>query len=287
MEYWEEEIRNCLSHSIRRSIIELLMEKESLSFSDLLKCLSLRDHGKLGFHLRTMKNLVEIDPSKRKYHLTRMGQIAGEILWDSRFLIAKGGKGIRHEPVRYVRQLSSTDHAILFHDTKAPKREVIFNFLLSGLLRKNAVMYIVPENELNQEFKEAICYGINVDYVRQGAFKVVSTEDWYMRKGKTDADTIMSNWQKCLEENRKAGFAGLSAAAYMNIYYENNRKELLKYEASLGKSSMLNIRRLCIYDKYLVEKDKDILALFHGHAILNNIAFKMPKSSAKGDRESL
>jgi len=153
VQVWDDDIYKAMAHPIRRVIIESLYEKGALSFYELLKCTVLLNHGKLGFHLRTLKGFIEREPSTMKYRLTERGQLAGELIWDIRFRMKKGGPNIAHEPTRYVQRLKLGDHAILFYDTADIQHEMCFPFLKAGLLKGEAVVYVTSENKLRSEKK--------------------------------------------------------------------------------------------------------------------------------------
>lgn len=105
MKNWDDEILRALAHPVRRLIIESLREKNVLSFNELLAYSEIVNHGKLGFHLRTLKGLVEREPSTGKYRLTDRGQLAGELIWDIQFIISRGGRDLQQEPTTHVRRL--------------------------------------------------------------------------------------------------------------------------------------------------------------------------------------
>jgi len=63
---WDDEIHTALAHPIRRRIIECLQGSNNLSFSELLKCVAIPNHGKLGFHIRALRGLAEQEPSTKK-----------------------------------------------------------------------------------------------------------------------------------------------------------------------------------------------------------------------------
>ncbi len=80
---FEEEIRVhnldqamiALSNPIRRSIVELLANKQPLRLMEMTKDLNMRDHTKLLFHLRSLRSsgIIRQDPNKA-YHLTETGR---------------------------------------------------------------------------------------------------------------------------------------------------------------------------------------------------------------------
>ncbi len=69
-----------LSHKIRRDTLILLSEKKEQSFSDLMTALKI-DTGKMSFHLRSMKQLLDQTP-KGKYKLNRLGKNALRLIKD-------------------------------------------------------------------------------------------------------------------------------------------------------------------------------------------------------------
>jgi DNA-binding transcriptional ArsR family regulator len=73
-------IFNKLRHPIRVRIIELLRERRELSFTELLSSLSLTDKGRLAFHLRKLKGLIQQNPQTKMYSLSSLGLHTYEIV---------------------------------------------------------------------------------------------------------------------------------------------------------------------------------------------------------------
>jgi len=272
---WDDELHRALAHPIRRRIIECLQERNDLSFQELLKHTGITNHGKLGFHIRTLRGLVEREPSMKKYRLTDRGQLAGELIWDTRFIIESGGRDLAHEPTRYVRRLRFGDHAILYYDVEDVKREISFSFLEAGLPKNEAVVYIVSEHKLDSEGREIQRYGISADHFRTEAFTMMPAEEWYMKKGKAQAKTIVANWLTLLKEKQKAGFSGLRGAAEMEVFFDYAKtEELLRYEAALGRQLPPNLCALCLYETHRLDENQLAqLGKCHGHEILEDIAW--------------
>ena len=278
MKDWDDEIHRALAHPIRRHIIVRLLERSSLSFNELLKYVDIPNHGKLGFHIGTLRGLVEHDPSMKKYRLTERGQLAGELIWDTRFIIARGGRGHAYKPTSYVRHLRLGDHAILFYDTEDIKRQISLPFLTAGLPKGEAVVYIVSEHQLDSECREIAHLGIDIDYFRKKALTVMSADEWFLKKGKAQAKVIIANWLKLVNEKQKAGFTGVRGAAEMEVFVNYAKgKELLKLEAALGRQLPPNLCGLCLYDMHRLDKEQFIqLNQSHAHSIFRGIAWKTP-----------
>jgi len=274
---WDDELHRALAHRIRRSIIECL-QKNDLSFQELLKYVGITNHGKLGFHIKALRGLVEREPKMKKYRLTDRGQLAGELIWDTRFIIERGGRDLAHEPTRYVRRLRSGDHAVLCYDAEDVKREICFSFLEAGLPKNEAIVYLVSEHKLDSEGREIQRYGISADYFHTEAFTIMPAEEWYMKKGKAQAKTIIANTLTLLKEKQKAGFAGLRVAGEMEVFFNYAKtEELLRYEAALGRQLPPNLCALCLYETHRLDENQLVqLGKCHGHEIFKDIALKTP-----------
>jgi hypothetical protein len=274
---WDDEIHSALSHPIRRHILECLRERSALSFQELVKCVRISNHGKLGFHVRSLKGLVERDRSIKKFRLTDRGQLAAELLWDIRFVISRGGRDLAYEPTRYVRSLNFGDHAFLMYDTDDVKRQVTYSFLEAGLAKDEAVVYLVPENKLDSESREIQRYGISDEVFRKKMVAILSADEWYLRKGKAQAKTIIANWQKLARQWQKVGFKGVRTAGDMEVFFDSAKiKELFRYEVMVGRQLPPYLCGLCIYDQKLLD-DKQVYHLIkcHGHFINRDWAWKM------------
>ena len=276
MNEWDDDLHRALSHPIRRQIIECLQKQKALSFYELLQCAPTSNHGKLGFHLRALEELIEHDPSTSKYRLTDRGKLAAEVICTVRLTMAKDELTLAHEPTRYVRRLELGDHAVLFYDTEEIKRKIFFPFLEAGILKGEAVVYLTSEHKLDSEKQEIQRYGINLGNINKETLTIMSAEEWYMKKGKAQATTIISNWLTLLKEKQKAGYTGLRGATEMKVFLNYAKaKELLKYEAALGTHLRYALCGLCTYNIRKLDEQQFIqLNHNHGHSIFKGIAFK-------------
>jgi DNA-binding transcriptional ArsR family regulator len=275
---WDDEIHRALAHPIRRRIIECL-QKNDLSFRELVKRAVTANHGKLGFHLRVLlhagKPFVEHDPSTKKYRLTERGQLVGELIWSFRFMIDRDVRDLVYDPARYAQRLRFGDHAALFYETEDAKRRICFPFLKVGLLMGEAVVYVPPEDKLTSETREILNYGIHRDHIRSGAFTIMSDYEWFMKRGKAQPKKIIDNWRMLVEEKQKAGFSGVRGAVEMELLLSYSREQLLRLETTLGRQFALNLCGLCLYktrrldEKQFIEQVKS-----HGHSIFKGIGIK-------------
>jgi hypothetical protein len=229
------------------------------------------DHGKFGYHLRALREFVELEPTTKKYHLTDRGQLLAEVICDFRFLVSGGKKASR-----YAENLKIGDHALALYDNGDFKRKISFPFLKAGLSRDEAAVYVVSEDKLDSEIREIQKHGIDFDSLPGGAFTVMSAYEWYLRKGKANAKTIATNWQMLIQEKKKAGFAGVHAAGEMADFINNGTtEELLRYEESLGRRLAFDLSALCLYDNnMLIERHVTRVINCHGHMISKDLIGK-------------
>ena len=258
-------------HPVNRKIIECLRD-ENLGFTELLnKVDGDGDHGKFGYHLRTLSEFVELEPTTKKYRLTARGKLLAGVIHDFRFLTSKG-----NEASRYVERLTIGDHAVAFCDNDDFKHQISFPFLKAGLSRGEAAVYIVSEDRLDSEIREIKKHGIDLDSLPKEAFTIMSASEWYLRKGRAKARTIVTNWQMLINGKKKAGFAGVHTAGEVAVFISNGKsEELFGYEESLGRQLAFDLCALCLYDKNALEERHVARVLnCHGHIVSEDLLGK-------------
>jgi DNA-binding transcriptional ArsR family regulator len=72
-------LHKVLSDATRRSILELLAEKEGLSYTEMMTLLHVTNTGRLNYHLKALGGLVSKDDQGR-YYLTEKGKLAFNLL---------------------------------------------------------------------------------------------------------------------------------------------------------------------------------------------------------------
>ena len=72
-------LHRILSDTTRRSILELLAERESLTYTEIMTLLQITNTGRLNYHLKALGSLLSKDDSG-KYHLTDQGRQAASLL---------------------------------------------------------------------------------------------------------------------------------------------------------------------------------------------------------------
>ena len=72
-------LHKILSDTTRRSILELLAEKESLTYTDMMTLLQITNTGRLNYHLKILGSLTSKDEGGR-YRLSEQGRQAADLL---------------------------------------------------------------------------------------------------------------------------------------------------------------------------------------------------------------
>jgi len=72
-------LHKILSDTTRRSILELLAEKEELSYTEIMALLQITNTGKLNYHLKAIGTLLSKD-DQGKYRLTERGKLTANML---------------------------------------------------------------------------------------------------------------------------------------------------------------------------------------------------------------
>jgi hypothetical protein len=268
---WNHNVQRAMLHSVNRRIIECLHD-EDLSFTELLNKIGHdANHGKFGYHLRTLREFITLEPTTKKYRLTDRGELLAEAIRDFRFLTSTG-----KETSRYAEHLKIGDHAVAFYGDDDFKHKISFPFLKAGLSRGEAAAYIVPEKTIDSEIQEIRKYGIDIDCLPKEALTIMSACEWYLRKGEAKGKTIVTNWQTLIHEKKKAGFVGVRVAGEATVFINNGRtEELLRYEELLGRQLAFDLCGLCLYDKNILEEGH-FLRVFkcHGHIISKDLLGK-------------
>jgi hypothetical protein len=268
---WNHDIQRAMLHPVNRRIMECLHD-ENLSFTELLNKIGHdANHGRFGYHLRTLNEFITIEPKTKKYRLTDRGELLAEAIRDFRFLTSKG-----KEASRYAEHLKIGDHAVALYSDDVFKRKIAFPFLKAGLSRGEAAVYFVSEDKLDSEIREIRKYGIDLDRLPNKAFTIMSASEWYLRKGEAKTKTILTNWQMLIQEKKKAGFTGVHTAGEVADFINTGlSEELLRFDELLGRQLVFDVCGLCLYDRNILEEGH-FLRVFkcHGHIISKNLLGK-------------
>jgi len=168
-----------------------------LSFTELLHLVGEVNHGRFGFHLRELKEFVELEPSTKKYRLTDRGKLLAHMIQNFRSVSSR--KKIYKE---YAGNLASGDHALVLYVEENFKRKILIPFLKAGLLRGEAIVYLVSEHKLDSETREIQRGGIDLENIHKNAFTIMSAHEWYLEKGKAEAKTIITNWLRARAQEK-------------------------------------------------------------------------------------
>ncbi|MGD0204161.1 MAG: winged helix-turn-helix domain-containing protein [Candidatus Bathyarchaeia archaeon] len=72
-------LHKILGDTTRRSILDLLKEKDAISYTEIMAILKVTNTGRLNYHLKALNGLISKD-DQGMYHLTERGQLAVNLL---------------------------------------------------------------------------------------------------------------------------------------------------------------------------------------------------------------
>jgi hypothetical protein len=258
-----DKLLHILEHPIRRRLLGSLWEKD-LSYDELTRICS--NHGRLGYHLRQMCEIVKRVPKEKTYRLTQSGRVAWDWYAQAPSPNAKGDLEPAPVHVTYACQLGLNEHAFALYEGANSRRAIAFPFLARGLTRSMASIYIVSEKEMDAERKEMRrrYFGVE-EFEERGAFTIMSAEEWYMRRGKASSPVIIENWSKLIQEKMSQGYKGIQLAADTNVFFENSKaSELLAYEKEVGRNFPKSMCAICMYDSHRVDSGQ-VTSLIGSH----------------------
>jgi sugar-specific transcriptional regulator TrmB len=150
---------------------------------------------------------------------------------------------------RFIKQLKPTDHAILVYDSQEAKRDVLFNYVESGLKNGEAAVYVCSEENATQIRDSMKHFGIDVEkYEKTGALRIIGYNDFYIINGKFSIPTTLGFWSKFYNKALAKGFKGLRVTGETACFFEHNlTHELLEYEKALHRTLEIPIIAICAY----------------------------------------
>ncbi len=149
-----------------------------------------------------------------------------------------------------VRKLKATDHVVLFYLNPEKCRQVLFDYVITGLNQNERVIYISGWEKPQKVQKAMEAANIDVKiYEKNDALRFISCKHWYMINEDVNTTYIMGLWQKTLDESLGKGFRGLRICSETNSLFTHHKiKGLVEYEQACGKKLKLPITVLCAYD---------------------------------------
>lgn len=220
-----------------------------------------------------MGRYIEHNSITHKYRLTDSGKKAGSLVLDARLLSV--GNGPTANAAEYVKDLDIGTHAVMFSTNDDYGLDISCSFLISGLTNGYSAFYLAQDYKLNS-ITEEIRNRLNLEPSPLGALNILSAEEWYMQKGKFNAEKITNNWVRLSQKQQKAGYKGIYVCGETEVFFDYSKtEELLMYEGGLGKSLGSSMSAICIYDNpRFYENIFETLTKYHSHIIYKNKAIK-------------
>ena len=120
-----DKLLHILEDPTRRRILESPWEKD-LSFNELGRICS--NHGRLGYHMRQMREIVKRVPNEKMYRLTQSGRVAWDWYAQAPSPNARGDLEPAPVHVAYANQLGLNEHAFALYEGADSRRPLLSHF---------------------------------------------------------------------------------------------------------------------------------------------------------------
>jgi hypothetical protein len=159
------------------------------------------------------------------------------------------------------------DHNILFYASEKEKHRVLSSNLKTGLDMGCCGLYITREENIASTRVQLENRGLPIGDPKK--ITIVTSDQWYMPDGAINADRVMKQYRRLVDECLGRNFKGLYVsvdAAHMFDRLSNNLTPWLKYETSVGRRFGFPMEEICAYrTDQVASKSQVLLHLLQAH----------------------
>ncbi len=155
----------------------------------------------------------------------------------------------------FIQGVDTTDHVLLFYDTRESKRRILYRFLADGLKQGKGIVFVHTEETPQDIHRGLAGHGIDVEpNIASGSILTPRYDELYIVDGKAEPLRIINKWHETSSVLQSKGL-GLRAAGEMSCFFlEDKVRELLRYEYALHKVLSIPMDAVCAYNlKTIVE----------------------------------
>jgi PAS domain S-box-containing protein len=163
-------------------------------------------------------------------------------------------------------------HLCQFYETSVDLLEVLVPYHTEGLRACQRCVWVVSDPLSIEQARAALQAAVpDLDgYLARGQMTLVRDEEWYLRWGAFDVQTVLAEWLRCATMACAQGFAGLRASGDASALKDRCWKTFINYEdrvqAAIGAHPMI---ALCTYPLSLYSASEllDVVRV-HDYAIV-------------------
>lgn len=139
-----------------------------------------------------------------------------------------------------------SSHAVLFYEREEEKQRVVFQFVLEGLEKNEAVIYLSDEESVETIRRGLEAFGVEVEACR--GLRVIDSVDWYLEQGAIDKRRVVEKWMEAMRQAEEEGYSGLRVTGEPTYFFKNNLVDSwMDYERSLPRRFDLPMTAICRY----------------------------------------
>ena len=158
-------------------------------------------------------------------------------------------------PTTLERNLHGGDHLCAIYDTDAEWLGTAVPYFGEGLARREACVYVAPEEHAARLEVALRAAGIDVDaQIRRGALRFATPEATYLRPGRFDPDVMIALWQELIDAAGAEGYTNLRVAGFPTWINDGvpGAERWAEYEAQVSECFRgRRVIKLCQYDRRL------------------------------------
>ena len=120
--------------------------------------------------------------------------------------------------IDFARNVSLSNHTVLFYETPKEKYDILFPFIKAGLENQQAAIYLSddesPENILSRLSR------IGIKEETKG-LQVLDGEEFYFEDGTFKKNTVIDKWMKAVHDAISKGHKGLRVTGEPTLFFKS------------------------------------------------------------------
>ena len=141
-------------------------------------------------------------------------------------------------------------HFCQFYQTGQDLLDILVPYFTAGLKSNEFCMWVTSEPLGAEAARLAMAAALPDfdNYLRRGQIEIVPHTDWYLKGGRFDADRVLNDWVRKLDEALAAGYEGLRLTGNTFWLEQKDWRAFTEYEAAVdGVISRYRMLAVCTY----------------------------------------
>ena len=159
---------------------------------------------------------------------------------------------LRNSGIDMIGRVPWGTHFCQFYQTKQDLIDILVPYFKAGLENNEFCMWITSVPLIVAEAQEEIKRVVRDfdGYLRKGQIEIIPYDEWYLREGNFNDDSVLAGWVSKLEQALARGYSGLRLTGNTFWLERNHWQAFTEYEAKvnnvIGKYRMLALCTYCL-----------------------------------------